>query len=124
MGNLKGLNERLAQKHKAGKAKKKPSQPAPAPVRDDSSEKVVSAIGRLFEAAVARIEKAVEKVIDRPDPVVVIDEEKIGAAVARQFDKLPRQDIKFPERKPVSYRATIERRGNQMVGARIDPITE
>jgi hypothetical protein len=68
-----------------------------------------------------RVEKAIQRLTDR-DTMLFIDDKKIGEAVARELKKLPAPKVEIPQREPATYRATIERRGNQMVGAIIEPV--
>ena len=72
------------------------------------------------------IARAKKRPAKRPDPVTVdAVKEMVETAVDKVVDevsKIKPQKITIPARKPVSYRATIERRGGLMTGARIDPI--
>ncbi len=72
--------------------------------------------------------KANAKAKPKPDPVTADDVRSMveGAVdkVVEQIAKIKPAKLEIPERKLVSYRASIERRGGQMTGARIDPIVD
>lgn len=122
--SLKSLNRRVA----ATKAKKnEPPKPKPATPIDRSQEKAVKssqiAITGALTVGFKSLESLLRKILNRPE-TAPIDPETIKKAVAEGVAKIPQQEIIFPERKPVSYQATIQHRGKKMIGARIDPIIE
>ena len=120
MADLKSLNRRIA-KTKAKKAEK----PKPTPQVDRSQEKAIKtsqvAITGALTVGFKKLESLLQKISKRPEPAPV-DPEAIKKAVAEGMAKAKPQKITFPARKPVSYQATIQRRGNQMTGALIEPI--
>lgn len=124
MADLKKLSRRVA----ATKAKKnEPPKPKLATPIDRSQEKAVKssqiAITGALTVGFKSLESLLRKILNRPE-TVPIDPETIKKAVAEGVAKLKPQKITFPAREPVSYQATIQRRGKTMIGARIDPIEE
>jgi hypothetical protein len=84
-------------------------------------DRLSETLAGIMEKGLSRIEIALDQMADR-NMMLVIDESKIGAAVAKEISKQPAPKVEIPEREPVTYRATIERRGTQMVGALIEPV--
>jgi hypothetical protein len=115
--NLKQLNDNIAVARAKRKAPAKKAKPVP--MLDDTPKRIAGALlpamAEMFKPVVELLQKIAAQ---KP---AVIDEKKIGKAVADSI-KIPQQKITFPARKPVSYQATIQRRGKEMTGARIDPI--
>lgn len=100
-------------------------KPKPIPRIDDTPERIVRAI---VEAQKGNDDEAIRllKQIADKELSVEIDVSEIGETVAKAIRNLPKPELKLPERKPLSYRATIEqrdRRGDMMI-ARLEPITE
>jgi len=122
MADLKKLSRRIA----ATKAKK-PVVVGPVIEPDVEPERIVSEMKSQLlpeiSGWVTRIETALKSLIAK-DTVIKIDASEIGKAVGKEIAKMPKQKIVIPVREPVSYRATIERRGKEMIGALIEPIVK
>jgi len=124
MADLKSLNRRI-EKTRAKKAE----LPKKPPRIDRSQEKAVKtsqvAITGALTMGFKSIEALLQKLLKRPMPDPVNPEglsKAVAEGVAEAMGNIKPQKITFPARKPVSYQATIQRRGKTMTGALIEPI--
>jgi hypothetical protein len=114
---LKTLNENLARARVKPKAK-------PLPRVDDTSERVVKAIEDAHTDQNRETLSVLQKLVDK-DISIELDAAAVGAAVGKEIRKMPAPVVKMPERKPLSYKATIQRnREGHMISAQLDPILE
>jgi hypothetical protein len=124
MADLQSLNEKIAAARERKAAK--PAKPKPVPRKDTSVEKAVKTMQEQISGALTigfkKLDASLQKLIKRPEPAQV-NPEQIEKAVERGVAKIKLPEITFPVREPVSYKATIERRGKEMTGALIEPIT-
>lgn len=126
MADLRSLSRRVA----ATKAKQsEPPKKKVTPRVDRSVEKAIKAsevsISGALKIGFKSLEAQLKKILNRDDKVVAqIDDKLIEKAVVRGMEKAKPQKITFPAREPVTYRATIQRRGKEMTGALIEPVTK
>lgn len=125
MANLQNLSRRIELTKQKKSAPKKKPRAKKTPTVDRSVEKAIKEstvqISGALTLGLKSIGSKLDKLIKRPE-APQISPEMMEKAVAKGVEKIKMPELEVPERQPVSYRATIERRGKQMTGAIIEPI--
>lgn len=119
LGKLKKLTEDISRVRENAKTKK------PLPRIDDTVPRVVDAIEQAHKESNRETIAVLQKLVDK-EISVELDAAAIGEAIGKEIRKMPVPQIVMPERKPISYEATVTSRdrNKNIVSARIDPITE